>query len=197
MDDIDLEILRAQGRRMYRMGGRAPARWVVTLAALACGVGPMLPLLPIGTWHVAPRLAYLPFTPLVTDLGIPISALLAIAFSRRWAGIGRQRYAVIIAVLTAAVLRTALYATTVGFTNLPVQMWELGHLISAVLVTWAIIWAMSIGGFSHGPAKSRPLSSGILGHAHRDHPPGETVSDYKLSSMSRRRSSYRGSGEAA
>jgi hypothetical protein len=194
----DMRDFENQARRNIRSRVRhAAPRWVTTLVALACGIGPMLLLFPMGKWNLAPHLAFLSFTPLAPDAGVPIAAILATKFSRRWAPFGQRRYPLIIATLTAAILRVTLYMATAGFAGQLLQ-WEVGHLIDTALVTWAVIYATWIvGGWPPSHAKSRPLPLSIPDSEDRDHPPGVSATDCKQSSMSRKRWFDPGSGEAA
>lgn len=195
MDEIDRQILETHSRRMYRMGGFELALWVITVVALACGAVPLLPLILLGKWSLSPHLPALPFTPLIIDMGVLVSVLLADAFSRHWAP-RHWRYAVIVAVLTAVVLRTALYITSVGFSD-ELMAWQTGHLISTGLLTWMVIRITSVCAWPPLLAKSRSARLDIPGHAHRDRPLVEPATDYKLPTMSQERCSCPSSEQAA
>lgn len=197
MSERWLEPLR---NRMYRVGGRGLSRRVVTLVAVMIGVLPMFFLIPFGVWIKTPRLGFTPFTPIILEMGIPLSTFLASIFSRRWAAAADRRYPVIIATSIAAVLQIAIFAA-IAIDDLALSEelhWMILHLIYTTTLVVAIVTAMSAcGPWLAGPAKSRQSSLNTLDLEHRDLPTDAAEARYKSEAWCRQNFRRPRSGRAA
>lgn len=189
MDETDMEIVRAHSRRMYRQGGRGVSRRLGALAGIVCGVLPMAFVLPLSMSASleSPHLQFAPFSPIVLDIGIPLSIILAAAFSRRWVAAADRRYPVVVAAIIAAVLRLAIFSTAVidNFGRAQVRWW-VWHLIETIMLLIAFIVAMSVAAWPPSSAKNRSVSGEIAGPEGHVPEPGDRVADYKQSTSSER-----------
>lgn len=190
LEGHDLEVLQAASRRMYRQGGRGLSRGPVTLAALACGILPMLFFVPLGFWMKTPRLWFAPFKSIILEAGIPFSIILATAFSRRWVAAAKRRYPVIFAACVAFVLEAAIFGYAVVISGLEADellSWIVLHLI--VLTLWLVANVMTTGLSALPPRSVKPQSSfqDIADQTGHDLVLGEQAVGYRRSPSSRRR----------
>ena len=198
------KLLSQQADRNLRRGGRPPSRIVVTLACLACGGVPILILFPFGNGWLTepPHLAFIKLSPLVLDLGVPLSAIAAVILMRRWAAPAHRRYGAILATVVAALLRVVIYAGAVisDLGHALQREWILSHLLDTVIMAAAIIIAlMLVAGSGRTPwrSKSRPASSSTQDPQYPDHSLYAKAGHYRRLPYFRRRARRRDAEQAA
>lgn len=190
MDGDDLDILQTQAERNFRRCGRGLAKGPVTAVAIACGVLPMLVLVPLGLWFQSPHLGFMPFVaPIILDIGIPFSTGLAIAFGWRWVAAAQRRYPVMVATILASALRLSIFGTFVindpGTKQFHWIFWHMVETASIVAVVFMTLCAAN--GMLPPRARRRSSFRDIADHARHAPEHGVRVIDYKRSSSSRRR----------
>jgi hypothetical protein len=186
-EQLRLEILLDQHHRMYCAGGRAPATWRVMLAAVACGLAPLVLMLPFS-WQGTPRLRFVPFWPIILDLGIPIAVALIALITARWAAPRQRRQVLVVAGITATILTAIIYVTNGTAEDL--GFWMIWHLLETAATTLAVLVAMRVGGSSRPSAGYRWSVLDILDRAGRDRRPAATSAHYRSSPSSARKSRH-------
>lgn len=190
MDENDLDILRAQAERNFRRCGRGLSKGPVTAVAIACGILPMLVVIPVGLWFQSPRLPFMPFiAPIILDIGVPFSTALAIAFGWRWVAPSQRRYPVIVATLIASLLRLSIFANSVigepGAKQFHWMFWHLLETASIAAVVFMALWVAN--GMLPPSARRRSSSRDIADHVRRAPERGGRAVGYRRSSSSPRR----------
>lgn len=194
MDNEQLrqQILLTHRDRMYRFGGRAPAQWILVLAAVIGGIVPTLLLLPAAIKWTA-HLDFLPYRPLIIDWGLPISAFLAAKIAGRWAAPSQRRLAIIVSIITAAVARMVIFGTAVSLDQSEQAIWVLSHLADTII--WIATIMAIISAFGSWPpltsfVKYQRSASDTPDLPDRDHRLGERVEGYISSTSFLRNSSH-------
>lgn len=165
-DQLCRELLLAHRERMYRLGGRAPASWLVMLVAVIGGIVPIVLVMPFEGRHLLVTL----------DTGLPLSIALTFLCTRWWASPIQRLRAIFVALATAAVLCVARH-WEIGFGEQLGLLWMFWHFgetfvwIVAVLIIASV--ARNVGPKLPAPAKYQPSTSNTLDRADHAPPPGE------------------------
>ena len=159
-EQLRLQILLNEHKRMYRLGGRAPRGWVVNLIAVACGLAPFLLLLRFAE-DSTPRLRFVAYEPIVIDLAIPLAVILAFNVLAQWIALAQRRQAMMIAAATAAVPTLGLYVASGLRSGAPLN-WLIWHLLVSVGTVLALV-AMWVGPVAIRTAGVRWLLLGFGG----------------------------------
>lgn len=186
----DLEVLRAQAERNFRRCGRGLSKGPVTAVAIACGILPMLFLVPIGLWFQSPHLAFMPFVaPIILDIGIPFSAGLAMIFGWRWVAAAQRRYPVIVATSIATVIRLSIFARfVIADPGTKEFHWIFWHLLETVATVAVVFMAMWVGNGMLPPSRRvRSSSQDIADRVRRAPERGGRAVDYRRQLAFRRR----------